>query len=57
MEAAMILRILLGVGLGGAAGFAMSHLTRNIGSSWALTCNPYVSVPLGALLGLIWALG
>jgi len=33
MEAAMILRILLGVGLGGAAGFAMSHLTRNIGSS------------------------
>jgi hypothetical protein len=29
----MILKILLGVGLGGVAGFILSYVTRNIGSS------------------------
>ena len=29
----MILKILLGIGLGGAAGFVFSHLTRSIGNS------------------------
>jgi len=29
----MILKILIGVLLGGAAGFALSYLTRSIGSS------------------------
>jgi hypothetical protein len=29
----MVLRVLLGVGLGGAAGFVLSLLTRNMGSS------------------------
>ncbi len=29
----MILKVLLGVGLGGTAGFILSYLSRNIGSS------------------------
>jgi len=32
-EEAMILKILIGVLLGGAAGFALTYLTRGIGSS------------------------
>jgi len=53
----MILKILLGLVIGGAAGFALSYLTRSIGNSWALTCNPYIAIPLGAVVGLILALG
>ncbi len=32
-EEAMVLKILTGVLLGGAAGFALSYLTRSVGSS------------------------
>ena len=53
----MVLKILLGLVLGGFAGFGLSYLTRSIGSAWTITCNPYVSIPLGAVVGLIWALG
>ena len=53
----MVLKILLGLVLGGSAGFGLSYLTRSIWSSWTLTCNTYISIPLGAVVGLILALG
>ena len=56
-EETMILKILLGLILGGLAGFLLSFLTRSTGSAWALTCNPYISIPLGAFVGLLVALG
>jgi L-cystine uptake protein TcyP (sodium:dicarboxylate symporter family) len=56
-EEFMTLKILLGLVIGGVAGFALNYLTRSIGSSWALTCNPYIAIPLGAVVGLIVALG
>jgi len=48
----MILKILLGIVIGGSVGFGLSYLTRSIGSSWAFTCNPTISTPLGAVVGL-----
>jgi len=48
----MILKIILGIIIGGTVGFGLSYLTRGIGSSWAFTCNPYLSTPLGAVVGL-----
>ena len=56
-EEHMIPKIILGLVIGGVAGFVLSYLTRSIGSSWALTCNPYIAIPLGAVVGLILALG
>ena len=53
----MILKIILSIVIGGSVGFGLSYLLRGIGSSWAFTCNPYISTPLGALVGLLIALG
>ncbi|UCH33549.1 MAG: hypothetical protein JSV65_13390 [Armatimonadota bacterium] len=54
----MALRIIAGLAAGGGAGFAL-HLfaTRVFGGGCPLTCNPYMAVGLGVVVGLMWALG
>ena len=57
----MILRGLLGVLIGGGAGLLFNIVYRKItagaGATWAIWCNPYLSVSFGAVMGLLLALG
>ncbi len=57
----MILRVILGLLIGGGGGFLFNIIYRKItagaGATWAIWCNPYLSVFLGAVIGLLLALG
>ena len=53
----MTLRIILGIIIGGAIGFALGILGKCASGTCPLTSNPYVSTILGALIGLMITLG
>ena len=52
----MILKITLGVLLGGIAGSGMGYLLRCSGGQCPLTCNPWGGALFGAALGLSFVL-
>ena len=47
------MRILLGVAVGGAIGFAVGYFGRCATGTCPLTSNPWVSTMVGALIGLM----
>lgn len=57
----MIIRIILGILLGGGAGFLINIVYRKITAGSAtvcpIWCNPYISIFFGVLLGLLFVLG
>jgi hypothetical protein len=56
----MILKAILGLLLGAAIGFVISLGSRSLtGGEGAcpMTCNPYIATVLGAVFGLMMALG
>ena len=53
----MPLRIILGVLIGGAIGFALGYLGKCVSGVCPLTSNPYVSTIIGALIGFLITVG
>ena len=53
----MPLRIILGVLIGGAIGFALGYLGKCASGVCPLTSNPYVSTIIGALIGFLITMG
>ncbi|MCL5036326.1 MAG: DUF6132 family protein [Chloroflexi bacterium] len=54
----MLLKILLGVLIGGGLGFALNRISlMSGGGSCPITCNPYVSVIFGIAVGVLFAIG
>jgi hypothetical protein len=51
------MKIILGIVIGGAIGFAIGYFGRCASGICPLTRNPIVSTIVGALIGLILALG
>lgn len=51
----MLLRIVLGVGVGGGIGLAIGYLGKSAGGQCPIACNPYISTGLGVVIGLIFA--
>lgn len=51
----MILKLLIGVGLGGAAGFAYYRFVGCSTGACPLTSNPWISTLYGMLLGGLFA--
>ncbi len=51
------MKIILGIIIGGAIGFAMGYFLRCASGICPLTGNPVISTLIGALLGLMIALG
>lgn len=49
----MTLRILFGILIGGAVGFALGYFGKCASGTCPLTSNPYVSTIIGALIGLL----
>lgn len=47
----------MGVMIGGAIGFALGYFGKCVSGTCPLTGNPYVSTIIGALIGLMIALG
>lgn len=47
----MTWKLIVGILIGAAAGFGVGYLMRCAGGGCPLTCNPYISTILGALLG------
>lgn len=52
-----MLRIILGIGLGGAVGFAVGYIGKCASGTCPLTGNPWVSTIVGMLIGLMLARG
>ena len=52
----MALRVVLGVIIGGAIGFALGHFGKCASGACPLTSNPYISTVIGALVGLMLAM-
>ena len=52
----MILKVLLGIGIGGGLGFAYYYFIGCQSGTCPIQSNPYVSTAYGAVLGLIIAL-
>jgi len=52
----MLLKIILGVVLGGGIGFAIGYFGKCASGVCPLTSNPYVSMVVGILVGLLFAL-
>ena len=51
------MKIILGIVIGGAIGFAIGYFGRCASGVCLLTRNPIISTVIGALLGLIVTLG
>jgi len=49
--------VIAGSAAGAGAGLALHLFATRVGGECPLTCNPYVVVGLGVLVGLMWALG
>ena len=53
----MTLRVILGIIIGAACGFALGYFGKCVSGTCPLTSNPYVSTIIGALLGLLITAG
>lgn len=53
----MTLRILFGILIGGAVGFALGHFGKCVSGACPLTSNPYITAIIGAAIGLTFSLG
>lgn len=53
----MTLRIILGIIIGGAIGFALGYFGKCVSGTCPLTSNPYISTIIGALIGLLITAG
>ncbi len=53
----MTLKIILGIIIGGALGFALGYFGKCASGTCPLTSNPYISTIVGALIGLMITLG
>jgi hypothetical protein len=51
------MKIILGLAVGGAIGFAIGYFGRCASGACPLTSNPVVSTIIGALLGLMLVMG
>jgi hypothetical protein len=51
------MKIILGLIIGGAIGFALGYFGKCASGVCPLTSNPYISTIVGALIGLLIALG
>ncbi len=51
----MLLRIVLGVVLGGGIGLAVGYAGKMMGGQCPILCNPYISTGLGVMVGLLLA--
>ena len=52
----MILKIIISIVIGGAAGFGIGYALRCTGGTCPLTCNPWGAAIFGALMGLVISL-
>lgn len=53
----MSLKVVFAVVGGGVVGLLLSALSRKMGSTCGILCNPVIAVIYGALLGLLMVLG
>ncbi len=52
----MVIRVIVGICLGGAVGFLIGHFGRCASGGCPLTSNLYVSMIVGAVVGLLIAI-
>jgi hypothetical protein len=52
-----MMRIVLGIAIGGIAGFAVGYFGKCVSGTCPLTSNPVVSTVIGILIGLMITLG
>ena len=53
----MSMKIILGILVGGAIGFALGYFGKCASGVCPLTSNPYISMIIGALIGLMITIG
>lgn len=53
----MTLRIVFGILIGGAVGFALGYFGKCVSGACPLTSNPYIATIIGAAIGLAISLG
>lgn len=52
-----MVKIILGVVIGGAIGFSLGYVGKCTTGTCPLTSNPYISTIIGALIGLMLTVG
>jgi len=57
MKGVALMKIILGIVIGGAAGFAVGYFGKCVSGACPLTSNPFITATIGAALGAMIALG